>query len=89
MRCGVLRNIELFVEECCIVEAREKVLCRELYEAWKTWCVKNNCHHDVHYIAVFGRYLRHVVPGLCIAQFREFNQKRSYVGIGLKGRKNL
>lgn len=74
-----------FVRDRCIVDITAPnliVLVDDLYDAFTAWCSAQG-RGMVSTKQIFGRDLRAVVPGLKMAQPREFNQKRCYQGIVL------
>jgi putative DNA primase/helicase len=75
--------IGAFVRECCVVGPAFEVPVRQLYDAWKDWCVGNG-HYHAGTIQRFGRDLRAAVPGLKVARPSDAGRRhRSFVGLGV------
>jgi putative DNA primase/helicase len=74
-----------FVRDLCQVGAGHTVPARQLYAAWKGWCLENGREHPGNE-QTFGRTLRSVVPTLRSTRPRDpatGQQVRTYEGIGL------
>jgi putative DNA primase/helicase len=72
--------IGAFVREQCTVEAGAKTLVSELFRAWVDWCRDAGQNH-LDTSATFAKKLYAAYPDITVAQPREFNQKRVFVGI--------
>jgi putative DNA primase/helicase len=74
-----------FIHDCCEVGADQQVARDKLFERWCAWCSAQGRHYPGT-IAVFGRDLRAVVPGLGEVRPRDEggNRERYYQGVGLR-----
>jgi P4 family phage/plasmid primase-like protien len=52
-----------FVRERCIVGTGLRILCRDLFQAWVSWCIADG-RHDQKTQQLFGRDLAAAVPGI-------------------------
>jgi putative DNA primase/helicase len=76
--------IGAFVRECCEIEAGHCVLVRDLYDAWKQWCVEKG-RKEAGTEQSFGRDLRATLPSLDVRQARvDSVRMREYLGIRLR-----
>ena len=75
--------VSTFLRECCALEPGAETPTDVLYEAWRSWCMRQG-HGRISTAAVFGRDLRAVVPGLATAQRASGpDRHRVYLGIQL------
>lgn len=72
--------IGAFVREQCTVELGAKALVSELFKAWVEWC-RDAGHNHTDTSASFAKKLYAAYPEITVTQPREFDQKRTFVGI--------
>jgi putative DNA primase/helicase len=72
--------IGAFVREQCTIEVGAKTLVSELFKAWVDWCRDAGQNHT-DTSATFAKKLYAAYPEITVSQPREFNQKRTFVGI--------
>ena len=75
-----------FVREVCEVGTGHQVPAKQLYLAWKGWCLDNGREHPGNE-QTFGRTIRSVVPTLRVTRPRDpatGQQVRTYSGITLR-----
>lgn len=77
--------IQVFIRDCCIIDAAASVETRTLFSGWRHWCEENGRDH-VGTIQTFGRDLIAVAPGIRIRQLRQGDgtRYRAYEGIELQ-----
>lgn len=72
--------VSAFVQEKCTIEVGAKTIVDELFAAWVAWCREAGQQHtDVS--ATFAKKLYAAYPEITVTQPREFDRKRTFVGI--------
>ncbi|MBI5092288.1 MAG: bifunctional DNA primase/polymerase [Candidatus Hydrogenedentes bacterium] len=73
-----------FLRDVCAVAPGNRVRCSVLFDAWKAWCASHG-RDNAGTVALFGRNLRAVVPGIRTTNSRsEDGRDRYYEGIAIQ-----
>jgi len=78
-------DIPAFVEERCVVGPDEKILCKDLFKLFQSWCTNRGVRHGWGE-PQFSEKLRSAIPTITTSRPRKDNPKRltTLFGIGVR-----